>query len=68
MSIPVLAQTEAVYGAEVTVAPWLDVAVVAGTLGIVALARRRTAGRAAVQVDAIAVGRVPSARGRGPTG
>ena len=68
LSIPVLAQTEAVYGAaKLTVAPWLDVAVVAGTLGIVALAACAGALRAGrlSTVDAIAVGRVPSAaRGR----
>jgi putative ABC transport system permease protein len=71
LSIPVLAQTEAVYGAaKLTVAPWLDAAVVAGTLGIVALAAWAGALRAGrlSTVDAIAVGRVPSAgRGRWAT-
>ncbi|ONI92709.1 ABC transporter permease [Saccharothrix sp. ALI-22-I] len=62
LAIPVLAETEEVYGAvTLTVAPWVDVVVILGALGMVALTAWVTALRAGRlrTVDAIAVGRTP---------
>lgn len=65
---PVLAQTESVYAtAGLAVAPWIDVAVPAGALALVAFTAWVGALRAGRlrTVDALAVGRTPrSARGR----
>ncbi|MGW6719918.1 ABC transporter permease [Streptomyces sp. NPDC054995] len=67
LAVPVMAETEEVFGASsLAVAPWVDVAVVAGVLGLVAAtawAGARRAGRLRT-VDALAVGRAP-ATGRG---
>jgi putative ABC transport system permease protein len=67
LAIPVLAETSEVYGTTVSpVAPWVDVAVVAGVLGVVAVTAWTSAWRAGRlrTVDALAVGRTPRA-GRG---
>lgn len=67
LAIPVLAETESVYGTTtLTIAPWVNVAVVAGVLGVVAVTALAAAWRAGRlrTVDAIAVGRTPRA-GRG---
>ncbi|MEH1126744.1 FtsX-like permease family protein [Micromonospora sp. CPCC 206061] len=64
---PVLTQTESVYAtAGLAVAPWIDVAVPAGALALVALTAWISALRAGRlrTVDALAVGRTPRA-GRG---
>ncbi|MEX0171134.1 ABC transporter permease [Streptomyces sp. LMG1-1-1.1] len=68
LAVPVLSEAAEAYGTTgLTVAPWVDAAVVAGVLALVAL----TAGAASWRggrlrtVDALAVGRVPSpGRGR----
>ncbi|MEV8441790.1 ABC transporter permease [Actinosynnema sp. NPDC051121] len=68
LAIPVLAETEDVYGAvALTVAPWVDVVVVVGALALVSVTAWVSASRAGRlrTVDAIAVGRVPRpGRGR----
>lgn len=59
LTVPVLAAADVVYGTTSAVAPWVDVAVVAGMLGLVvltALAGAWRAGRLRT-VDALAVGR-----------
>jgi putative ABC transport system permease protein len=67
LTIPVLSQTDQLYATSTSgVAPWLDAAVVAGVLALVAVtawAAALRAGRLRV-VDALAVGRTPAA-GRG---
>jgi putative ABC transport system permease protein len=65
LAIPLLAETSEVYGTTVSpVAPWVDVAVVAGALGVVAVTAWASAWRAGRlrTVDALAVGRTPGAR------
>ncbi|MBD0422672.1 FtsX-like permease family protein [Streptomyces sp. TRM S81-3] len=67
LAVPVLSETAEAYGtAGLGVDWWVDVAVVAGTLGVVALAACVSAWRAGRlrTVDALAVGRTP-APGRG---
>ncbi|MFJ8790575.1 ABC transporter permease [Streptomyces sp. NPDC102462] len=67
LAVPVLSETADAYGtAGLGVDWWVDVAVVAGTLGVVALAACVSAWRAGRlrTVDALAVGRTP-APGRG---
>ncbi|HEX6342533.1 FtsX-like permease family protein [Umezawaea sp.] len=65
LAVPVLAETSEVYGTTVSpVAPWVDVAVVAGALGVVAVTAWTSAWRAGRlrAVDALAVGRTPGVR------
>ncbi|GDY68676.1 hypothetical protein SAV14893_080690 [Streptomyces avermitilis] len=67
LAVPVLAETEEVYGtSSLTIAPWVDLAVIAGVLGLVAATAWASAWRAGQlrTVDALAVGRTASA-GRG---
>ncbi|MFC9677327.1 ABC transporter permease [Streptomyces sp. NPDC056949] len=67
LAVPVLAETEDVYGASsLAIAPWVDLAVIAGVLGLVAATAWASAWRAGRlrTVDALAVGRTASA-GRG---
>ncbi|MFF5184627.1 ABC transporter permease [Streptomyces sp. NPDC000345] len=67
LAVPVLAETEEVYGiSSLAVAPWVDLAVIAGVLGLVAATAWAGAWRAGRlrTVDALAVGRTASA-GRG---
>ncbi|MEW1721671.1 FtsX-like permease family protein [Streptomyces sp. NPDC093109] len=67
LAVPVLAETEEVYGASsLAVAPWVDAAVIAGVLGLVAATAWASAWRAGRlrTVDALAVGRT-AATGRG---
>ena len=67
LAVPVLAETEEVYGASsLTIAPWVDLTVIAGVLGLVAATAWASAWRAGRlrPVDALAVGRTASA-GRG---
>ncbi|PSL52789.1 putative ABC transport system permease protein [Saccharothrix carnea] len=68
LAIPVLAETEDVYGAvKLTVAPWVNVVVVVGALALVSVTAWVSALRAGRlrTVDAIAVGRTPRpGRGR----
>ncbi|MEW2485036.1 FtsX-like permease family protein [Streptomyces sp. NPDC048411] len=67
LAVPVLAETEEVYGtSSLTVAPWVDLAVIAGVHGLVAATAWASAWRAGRlrTVDALAVGRTASA-GRG---
>ncbi|MEU9284361.1 FtsX-like permease family protein [Streptomyces sp. NPDC048275] len=67
LAVPVLAETEEVYSASsLTIAPWVDLAVIAGVLGLVAATAWASAWRAGRlrTVDALAVGRSASA-GRG---
>jgi putative ABC transport system permease protein len=64
IAIPLLADTEELYGTvALTIAPWVDVAVLAGVLALVALVAAAAAGRAGRlrAVDALAVGRTPAA-------
>ncbi|MFF2513401.1 FtsX-like permease family protein [Streptomyces sp. NPDC058086] len=67
-TVPVLSETANVYGTGgLAVAPWVDIAVVAGALGLVAVTAWAAAWRAGRlrTVDALAVGRTPSpGRGR----
>ncbi|MFB8141367.1 ABC transporter permease [Streptomyces parvus] len=66
-AVPVLAETGEVYGTSSSaIAPWVDLAVVAGVLGLVAATAWASAWRAGRlrTVDALAVGRTASA-GRG---
>ncbi|MGA5507266.1 ABC transporter permease [Streptomyces umbrinus] len=67
LAVPVLAETEEVYGASsLAIAPWVDLVVIAGVLGLVAATAWASAWRAGRlrTVDALAVGRTASA-GRG---
>ncbi|WP_447034849.1 ABC transporter permease [Streptomyces sp. DSM 118878] len=67
LAVPVMSETADVYGTtSLAVAPWVDAAVAAGVLGLVALTAWASAWRAGRlrTVDAIAVGR-PSGTGRG---
>ncbi|MDQ1033154.1 putative ABC transport system permease protein [Streptomyces umbrinus] len=67
LAVPVLAETEEVYGtSSLTIAPWVDLAVIAGVLGLVVATAWASAWRAGRlrTVDALAVGRTASA-GRG---
>jgi putative ABC transport system permease protein len=67
LAVPVLAETEEVYGtSSLAVAPWVDLAVIAGVLGLVAATAWASAWRAGRlrTVDALAFGRTASA-GRG---
>ena len=65
IAVPLLADTEALYGTvALTIAPWVDVAVLAGVLAVVTVTASAAAGRAGrlSPVDALAVGRTPDAR------
>ncbi|MFB7862771.1 ABC transporter permease [Streptomyces sp. NPDC056069] len=67
LAVPVLAETEEVYGtSSLAITPWVDVTVIAGVLGLVAVTASASAWRAGRlrTVDALAVGRTASA-GRG---
>ncbi|WP_411082936.1 ABC transporter permease [Streptomyces sp. cmx-18-6] len=67
LAVPVLAEAEEVYGASsLAIAPWVDLPVVAGVLGLVAATAWASAWRAGRlrTVDALAVGRTTAA-GRG---
>ncbi|HET6861223.1 MAG TPA: FtsX-like permease family protein, partial [Streptomyces sp.] len=67
LAVPVLADTQEVYGtSSLSIAPWVDLAVIAGVLGVVAATAWASAWRAGRlrTVDALAVGRTASA-GRG---
>ncbi|MGC9544627.1 ABC transporter permease [Streptomyces sp. UG1] len=67
LAVPVLAETGEVYGtSSLAIAPWVDLAVIAGLLGLVAVTAWASAWRAGRlrTVDALAVGRSASA-GRG---
>ncbi|MFJ3985369.1 FtsX-like permease family protein [Streptomyces fungicidicus] len=68
LAVPVLAETDEVYGtSSLAVEPWVDLAVTAGVLGLVAVTGWASAWRAGRlrTVDALAVGRtVASGRGR----
>ncbi|MER5257161.1 FtsX-like permease family protein [Streptomyces sp. NPDC002855] len=67
LAVPVLAEAEQAYGtSSLTIAPWVDLAVVAGVLGLVAVTAWAGAWRAGRlrTADALAVGRTASA-GRG---
>lgn len=67
LAVPLLAETADAYGTSgLSVAPWIDVVVSAGALGVVAVTAWASAWRAGRlrTVDALAVGRVPAA-GRG---
>ncbi|MFI6858541.1 ABC transporter permease [Streptomyces sp. NPDC050421] len=67
LAVPVLAEAEEAYGSSaLTVAPWVDLTVIAGVLGLVAATAWASAWRAGRlrTVDALAVGRTASA-GRG---
>ncbi|WP_328346266.1 ABC transporter permease [Streptomyces violaceus] len=64
LAVPVLAETEEVYGtSSLGIAPWVDLAVIAGVLGLVAATAWASAWRAGRlrTVDALAVGRTASA-------
>ena len=65
IAVPLLADTEDLYGTvALTIAPWVDVAVLAGVLTVVTVTASAAAGRAGrlSAVDALAVGRTPEAR------
>jgi putative ABC transport system permease protein len=65
IAVPVLSETEDVYGTvALTIAWWVDVVVLAGVLALVTLTASAAAGRAGrlPAVDALAVGRTPAAR------
>lgn len=68
LAVPVLAETDEVYGtSSLAVEPWVDLAVTAGVLGLVAVTGWASAWRAGRlrTVDALSVGRtVASGRGR----
>ena len=69
LALPVLSQTNQIYGTNTSgVAPWVDLAVIAGALGLVAATAWAAALRAGRlrTVEALAVGRTPRA-GRGRT-
>ncbi|WP_079196972.1 ABC transporter permease [Streptomyces sp. CB02261] len=65
LAVPVLAETEEVYGSSsLAIAPWVDASVIAGVLGLVAATAWASAWRAGRlrTVDALAVGRSTSTR------
>ncbi|MFG2334006.1 ABC transporter permease [Streptomyces sp. NPDC048604] len=65
LAVPVLAETEEVYGSSsLGIAPWVDAAVIAGVLGLVAVTAWASAWRSGRlrTVDALAVGRAASTR------
>ncbi|WP_035854246.1 FtsX-like permease family protein [Cryptosporangium arvum] len=65
IAVPLLADAEDLYGTvSLTIAPWVDVAVLLGVLLIVTVTAGAAAGRAGRlnAVDALAVGRTPAAR------
>ncbi|MFE9020427.1 ABC transporter permease [Streptomyces sp. NPDC007808] len=65
LAVPVLAEAQEVYGtSSLAVTPWVDLAVIAGVLGLVAATAWASAWRAGRlrTVDALAVGRTASAR------
>ncbi|MET9758785.1 FtsX-like permease family protein [Streptomyces sp. NPDC006372] len=65
LAVPVLAETEEVYGtSSLAVTPWVDLTVIAGVLGLVAVTAWASAWRAGRlrTVDALAVGRTAPAR------
>ena len=67
VAVPLLADTEDLYGTvALTIAPWVDIAVLVGALAVVTVTASAAAGRAGrlSAVDALAVGRTPTA-GRG---
>ncbi|MFE7565951.1 ABC transporter permease [Streptomyces sp. NPDC057539] len=67
LAVPVLAETEEIYGtSSLAIAPWVDLTVIGGVLGLVAATAWASAWRAGRlrTVDALAVGRTASA-GRG---
>ena len=68
VAVPLLADTEDLYGTvALTIAPWVDAAVLVGALAVVTITASAAAGRAGrlSAVDALAVGRTPTAdRGR----
>ena len=67
VAVPLLADTEDLYGTvALTIAPWVDAAVLVGALAVVTVTASAAAGRAGrlSAVDALAVGRTPAA-GRG---
>ncbi|WP_326704389.1 ABC transporter permease [Streptomyces cyaneofuscatus] len=67
LAVPVLAETQEVYGtSSLAITPWVDLVVIAGVLGLVAATACASAWRAGRlrTVDALAVGRTASA-GRG---
>ena len=67
VAVPLLADTEDLYGTvALTIAPWVDAAVLVGALAVVTITASAAAGRAGrlSAVDALAVGRTPAA-GRG---
>ena len=67
VAVPLLADTEDLYGTvALTIAPWVDIAVLVGALAVVTVTAAAAAGRAGrlSAVDALAVGRTPTA-GRG---
>ncbi|KUO21479.1 ABC transporter permease [Streptomyces dysideae] len=67
LAVPVLAETEQVYGSStLSIAPWVDLTVIAGVLALVTVTAWASAWRAGRlrTVDALAVGRTASA-GRG---
>ncbi|WP_328939626.1 FtsX-like permease family protein [Streptomyces tauricus] len=68
LAVPVMAETEEVYGtSSLAVAPWVDLTVTGGVLGLVAVTAWASAWRAGRlrTVDALAVGRTsPAGRGR----
>ncbi|EFL21565.1 efflux ABC transporter, permease, partial [Streptomyces himastatinicus ATCC 53653] len=64
LAVPVLAEAGEVYGtSSLSIAPWVDLAVIAGVLGLVAVTAWASAWRAGRlrTVDALAVGRTASA-------
>ncbi|GHC69090.1 ABC transporter permease [Streptomyces flavofungini] len=64
LAVPVLAETEEVYGtSSLAIAPWVDLAVIAGVLGLVAATAWGSAWRAGRlrTIEALAVGRNSSA-------
>ncbi|MFF5787942.1 ABC transporter permease [Streptomyces sp. NPDC012693] len=65
LAVPVLAETEEVYGSSsLAIAPWVDASVIAGVLGLVAATAWASAWRAGRlrAVEALAVGRSTSTR------
>jgi putative ABC transport system permease protein len=65
IAVPLLAETEDLYGTvALTIAWWVDVAVLAGVLALVTVTASAAAGRAGrlSAVDALVVGRTPAAR------
>jgi putative ABC transport system permease protein len=65
IAVPLLADTEDLYGTvDLTIAPWVDVVAFVGVLAVVTVTAAAAAGRAGrlSSVDALAVGRTPTAR------